>query len=233
MKPQIEQLAVFVDAENAESKFIDRILVKLQDLGEINSIRAYADWSKPNLEPWVVKLRKHAIEAVHQLSSQSGKNSSDLLLGISATDVLHTSPQITIFVIVSSDGDFSSLVHKIRSYNKRAVGVGNNSTPQAFRRACNSFIFTNTLRSTHPITGTKESLLRQVETAFAMGCDSLGNCLLSTLGNLLKINNPDFNVDDYDKKSLFGLVHTLEPHFEVIADPPRPVYIRRSQAGNK
>lgn len=232
MKTQIEQLAVFFDIENAESKKADRVFAKLQDLGNLALKKGYADWGKPNLKPWEAKVRKHAVETVHQLSTRSGKNSSDLCLSIDAMDILHTSPQITIFVIVSSDGDFSPLAHKIKSYNKIVIGVGNNTTPQAFRRACTMFIFTDSLKEAHPVTGTKESLLNQFDLAFSQGVDATGNCLLSTLNNYLKRNNPDFNVDDYGKKSLFGLAHTMEPHYEVIAVPPRPVYIRRGRIGN-
>lgn len=225
---QTEQLAVFIASENTEAKLIDRIIIRLKELGEINSIRAYANLSNPNLEPWVFKLRKHGIEAIYRLPNQSDQNPDSLSISIDVLDNLHTSPQITTFVIVSNEGDFSALANKIKSCNKKVIGIGNSDTPQVFRRACNSFIFTNTLRDVHPITGTKESLLSQVEMAFVMGVDLTGYCLFKTLERLIKKNNPDFNVEDYGKYSLFGLLHELSPHFEVIAEPPKAIYIKRS-----
>ena len=43
------------------------------------------------------------------------------------------------FCIVSSDSDFTRLVSRLRESGKMVIGMGENKTPEPFRKACDKF----------------------------------------------------------------------------------------------
>ena len=113
-------------------------------LGEASARRVYGDFSRPQLAGWKKKAGTLALVPHQQFANTTGKNSSDIALVIDAMDLLHAG-RFDGFVLVSSDSDFTRLASRIREQGLRVYGIGQRQTPDAFRRACNHFIFVENL----------------------------------------------------------------------------------------
>jgi uncharacterized LabA/DUF88 family protein len=139
-----KRFALLIDADNAQAKAIDAILTEAARYGDATSRRCYGDWTNTQLGPWKSVLNKHAIQPMQQFAYTSGKNASDSALIIDAMDLLYTG-KFNGFFLVSSDSDFTKLATRLREAGLEVIGIGRRSTPEAFRAACNKFIFTETI----------------------------------------------------------------------------------------
>jgi uncharacterized LabA/DUF88 family protein len=139
-----KRFALLIDADNAQAKAIDAILTEAARYGDVTSRRCYGDWTHPRLGPWKSVLNKHAIQPMQQFAYTSGKNATDSALIIDAMDLLYTG-KFNGFFLVSSDSDFTKLATRLREAGLEVIGIGRRLTPEAFRAACNKFIFTETI----------------------------------------------------------------------------------------
>ncbi|MDO9047827.1 MAG: NYN domain-containing protein [Methylobacter sp.] len=139
-----KRFALLIDADNAQAKAIDAILTEAARYGDATSRRCYGDWTNTRLGSWKSVLNKHAIQPMQQFAYTSGKNATDSALIIDAMDLLYTG-KFNGFFLVSSDSDFTKLATRIREAGLEVIGIGRRSTPEAFRAACNKFIFTETI----------------------------------------------------------------------------------------
>ncbi len=139
-----KRFALLIDADNAQAKAIDAILTEAARYGDVTSRRCYGDWTNTQLGSWKTVLNKNAIQPMQQFSYTVGKNATDSALIIDAMDLLYTG-KFNGFFLVSSDSDFTKLATRIREAGLEVIGIGKRSTPEAFRAACNKFIFTETI----------------------------------------------------------------------------------------
>jgi uncharacterized LabA/DUF88 family protein len=131
-------IALLIDADNAPASKIGDILNDLASYGECNIRRAYGNWTKPELSGWTKELHDAAIRPIQQFDLTSHKNASDMALAIDAVELLHsTGPEA--FAIVSSDSDFTPLVHYLREKGAAVYGYGREKTPAPFQSACTKF----------------------------------------------------------------------------------------------
>ena len=137
-----KRFALLIDADNAQAKAIDAILTEAARYGDATSRRCYGDWTNTQLGSWKSVLNKHAIQPMQQFAYTSGKNATDSALIIDAMDLLYTG-KFNGFFLVSSDSDFTKLATRLREAGLEVIGIGKRSTPEAFRAACNKFIFTD------------------------------------------------------------------------------------------
>lgn len=144
MKINDKRFALLIDADNAQAKAIDAILTEAARYGDATSRRCYGDWTNTQLGSWKNVLNKHAIQPMQQFAYTSGKNATDSALIIDAMDLLYTG-KFNGFFLVSSDSDFTKLATRLREAGLEVIGIGRRSTPEAFRAACNKFIFTETI----------------------------------------------------------------------------------------
>lgn len=144
---QQPQLAVLIDADNANAKRIDGLLAEVAKYGRATTKRAYGDWTNTHLGSWKQTLARHAIQPMQQFSNTRGKNSTDSALIIDAMDLLYTE-RFDGFCIVSSDSDFTRLASRIREAGLMVYGFGERKTPQPFVRACDRFIYVEVLGQT-------------------------------------------------------------------------------------
>ena len=149
------QIAVFMDFENvatsAEANYGDFDVTAVADLlrsrGRLLIKRAYGDWGRfhryrrPMLENGIDLLQLYSV-GIQQ------KNRADVRLAIDAMEAVFTRPNIDVYAIVSGDSDFTELIHKLRDYGKYTIGIGlHSATSDLLRRACDEFIFYETLIS--------------------------------------------------------------------------------------
>lgn len=140
----IKRFALLIDADNAQAKAIDAILTEAARYGDVTSRRCYGDWTNPQSKSWKEVLNKHAIQPKQQFPYTVGKNATDSALIIDAMDLLYTG-KFDGFFLVSSDSDFTRLATRLRESGLEVIGIGRRKTPEAFRSACNKFIFTETI----------------------------------------------------------------------------------------
>jgi uncharacterized LabA/DUF88 family protein len=139
-----KRFALLIDADNAQAKAMDAILTEAARYGDVSSRRCYGDWTNPLSKSWKGVLNKYAIQPIQQFAYTVGKNATDSALIIDAMDLLYTN-KFNGFFLVSSDSDFTKLATRLRESGLEVIGIGKITTPEAFRAACNKFIFTETI----------------------------------------------------------------------------------------
>lgn len=137
-------LAVLFDADNTSKDYVKAILDACARYGRAIIKRSYGDWTAPSLHGWVSVFREFAIRPIQQFRFTSGKNITDSAMTIDAMDILH-SKDVDVFVLVSSDSDFTGLATRIREEGLRVIGVGRRITPLTFVNACDEFLLLENL----------------------------------------------------------------------------------------
>ena len=135
----IRNVALLIDADNAQASTLDPVLTVLAELGTVNVRRAYGNWSKPGLNSWRDKLVAFGVEPQQQFDLTKGKNATDMKMIIDAMDLLYRG-RVGAFGIMSSDSDFMPLATRIRQDGIDCYGFGTSRTPAAFQNACTRFI---------------------------------------------------------------------------------------------
>jgi len=160
MNNDYAQVAIFIDYDNIEISVTDtlgkdvdvewkNILEMASRTGRTVIRRAYADWAAQSGAQR--ELLGLGIDLVH-VSSKRGKNAADIRIVIDALEMLQNSnSQVTHVVLVSGDGDFTELVHRLRSFGKVVIGVGVSGTSAEYLvNACDEFIFYDKLIAVTP-----------------------------------------------------------------------------------
>ncbi len=238
---QLPNLAVLIDAENISKNKIEPILYEISKFGMASVKRAYGDWSKGELQKWRKTLLEHAVIPIQHFSYSTGKNSSDFALVIDAMDLLYTG-HFQGFCIVSSDGDFTRLVSRLRESGMRVYGFGESKTPKSFVNACDRFINIQNLGdsevgetspSIRPLESpeTRKELLEILLKAVEACADDEGWAYLADIGNYIRRVSPGFDPRTYGHKKLGQVFESLESLFEIDdrsskGSPMKLLYIR-------
>ena len=138
-QPNLNNIALLIDADNASADGIDPVLTVLAELGQVNIRRAYGNWAKPGLKKWDKISHKFGLQAVQQFDLTKGKNATDMAMTIDAMDLMYRG-KVDGFGIMSSDSDFTPLVARLRQEGLIVYGFGSAQAPEAFRTACTRYI---------------------------------------------------------------------------------------------
>jgi len=133
-------IAMFIDADNAPAKHIEKVITDLATYGAVNVRKAYGNWKNPHIKSWEDILHEYAIQPIQQFDLTKGKNATDMAMIIDAMDILYTK-NVDIFCIISSDCDFTPLVMRVLAEGKQVFGFGERKTPIAFVNACSRFLY--------------------------------------------------------------------------------------------
>lgn len=217
-------IAILVDADNAEPKKMQAIVEKIATYGRITTKRIYGNWQKDTLKNWEDVIKTFAFHAVQQFDYVKGKNATDMALVIDAMELLHTR-RYDAFVIVSSDSDYTPLNIKLRETGIYIVGIGKQSASEAFKRSCDDFIEIETLSgknsSKQSVTATTERNTAQDEkespcspeyeelhrflkygTEVEGWADEEGFVNVASIGQYIKRVKPDFDIKKFGAKKL-------------------------------
>ena len=137
-----KKIALFIDAENISSDYAKFIFDKVSSYGEIIIKRIYADWTNEQPKNWKDNIGEYSITAIQCFTFASKKNSSDMYLTTDIAEILYEK-NIDIFIIVSSDSDYTSWVQKIREKGKQALGFGELKTIKSYVNSFNEFFYLN------------------------------------------------------------------------------------------
>jgi uncharacterized LabA/DUF88 family protein len=154
------QVAIFIDYDNIEISVTDtlgkdvdvewkKILEEASHIGRTVLRRAYADWAaQSGAQRDLLGL---GIDLVH-VSSKRGKNAADIRIVIDALEMLHNpQSEVTHVLLVSGDGDFTELVHRLRGGGIFVLGVGVSGTSAEYLvNACDEFIYYDKLIAAAP-----------------------------------------------------------------------------------
>lgn len=231
---QSRRLALVIDADNAQPSLIQPVLLAAASRGRVTVRRIYGDWTSPNMTSWKAYLLDHSIRPIQQFRIVGGKNATDSAMIIDAMDLLH-SGLVDGFCIVSSDSDFTSLARRIQESGLFVMGVGRRTTPVAFQRACEEFVFTDDMRATPPLSAPKKKpsavparieqprkprnrqpdaqILELLSQGIRSATDEdSGWAGIGRVGQIVRQYEPGFSHKDYGHASLSGL---LESHPEL------------------
>lgn len=219
--PTTDNLAVLVDADNAQASVIPELLAEVASYGTATVKRAYGDWTTPNLTGWKDVLHVHAIQPIQQFRYTTGKNATDSALIIEAMDLLHGG-KVDGFCLVSSDSDFTRLATRIREAGLSVYGFGEQKTPKPFVAACDKFIFTEILRKPSPGSPAEvpvqAPLKPLLSSAISAAAQEDGWALLAIVGGLVLKNDPSFDPRNFGFKKLGELVKS-QSYLEVKSSP--------------
>ena len=150
------QVAVFIDYDNIDisveeafGKSMDvdwnSIFQTASQMGRVVLRRAYADWAEAATKQR--QLLGMGVELVH-VNSKRGKNAADIRIVIDALEMYYSDNNaFSHLVLVSGDGDFTELVHRLRAHGKQVIGIGLSATSAEYLvNACDKFIFYDKLQ---------------------------------------------------------------------------------------
>jgi uncharacterized LabA/DUF88 family protein len=148
---QDSQVAVFIDYDNIEisvtelfgkSADVDwhRIFNYASQVGRVVVRRAYADWAEAASRQR--QLLSLGVELVH-VNSKRGKNAADIRIVLDVMELFYSGKDaFTHVLLVSGDGDFTELVHRLRAQGKTVIGLGvSGTTADYLVNACDKFVF--------------------------------------------------------------------------------------------
>lgn len=209
-----EKIAVFIDADNAPAKKIDKVLSELACYGVVNIRKAYGNWKNQNLKPWEDVLHEFAIQPIQQFDLTKGKNATDMALVIDVMDTLYTK-DIDVICLISSDCDFTPLVTRSLADGKFVIGFGERKAPLAFVNSCSRFLYLDEVEQEVPAqkkaynikSDTKLiNLLRQAIEAVE---DDDGWAMLGPTGTHIS-NHASFDQRNYGFKKLSDLFMAID-----------------------
>jgi len=208
-------LAVLIDADNVPARHAAAIMREVASIGEPALRRVYGDWSNEHLKGWKSPIRELGLVAHQETANTTGKNASDIGLVIDAMDILH-SGRFDIFVIVSSDSDFTALVNRMREQGLTVIGIGEKKTHDSLRNVYNRFILIENLEGTAaPDTPTNDTaqankalpLFREAMNLIETEDDWYN---LSQIGQSIQARHADFDARTYGHNKLSALVAALD-----------------------
>ncbi|PHX03527.1 NYN domain-containing protein [Vibrio splendidus] len=215
MKEEKEKIGLFIDADNAPAKKIDKILSELARYGVVNIRKAYGNWKNQNLKAWEDVLHEYAIQPIQQFDLTKGKNATDMALVIDVMDVLYTK-DIDVICLVSSDCDFTPLVTRTLADGKTVIGFGERKAPSPFVNSCSKFLYLDDdpKEARHPVVKDKQlhrdtrlmNLLRQAVEATE---EENGWASLGPIGNHIS-NHASFDQRNYGFKKLSDLFVAID-----------------------
>jgi uncharacterized LabA/DUF88 family protein len=219
------RLAVLIDADNAQASITEGLLAEVAKYGTAHVKRAYGDWTAPNLRGWKDQLLAQSIQPIQQFAYTTGKNATDSAMVIDAMDLLY-SGKLDGFCIVSSDSDFTRLAARLRESGMTVYGFGERKTPKPFVAACDKFVYIENLRfadedAASDTTGAKPAkpkpataaqlkgdaaLVSLLRNAVEGASDDDGWAPLSSVGNIITNQRPDFDSRSYGYGKLSDLI---------------------------
>ena len=237
MDPQTSRVAVLIDADNASAAHAAEIFEEVARHGEANVRRIYGDFSGTRLRAWREQMQPLAIVPQQQFNYTTGKNAADITLVIDAMDLMHTGA-VDIFCLISSDSDFTRLAQRLRENGKTVMGFGERKTPEAFRNACNRFIYLDNLGPAATEQATEEATETEklppskatplILKAMAGHEDEDGWASLGGIGTRLNSIAPDFDPRNYGLGKLSDVVRKAGA-FEIDKSDSRHLRVRQRQ----
>jgi len=125
----------------------EAITLLCRDYGNAVIRRAYADWANPQFGRYQQDLAMNGVDLIQVVRFGAvRKNAADIRMAVDAMETLITHPEVSVFVLVAGDGDYTPLVQRLREFGKHVVGVGTeaNASPRLVS-VCSEYKYWGTL----------------------------------------------------------------------------------------
>ena len=220
------RIALLIDADNTQLSKVGLVIDEIAAHGRIVVRRAYGNWRKDTLKKWEGEVKRLAIRAVQQFDYVSGKNATDMALVIDAMDLL-ANGDYDAFVIMASDSDYTPLAIRLQESGVQVFGAGERKTPEAFRNACDEFIYLENLGAKSEKKPKQDendkkrqndeySRLHQLlKDGLNKYADDAGYADMADVGNFVKRAWPDFDTRSFGCQKLSELLETFPKKYEI------------------
>jgi len=219
----LPRLALLIDAENVQLQLVEEIFAKASEFGTPVIRRAYACYTSSQVHSWRSSpYARIGVTPIHVPSVTKGKNAADISLAIDAMEIA-MSGKADVVCIVTSDGDFSMLGHKLREHGVSVLGVGDQRSPDGWRGACDTFLLVDQPASPKKKSAAAENAnkplpprmpMKELAAAVVDIMADRPTVALAVVGHDLKELDPHFTPKRYGFKNLSGLVGSLS-HYGV------------------
>lgn len=132
-------VAILIDSEDMSMNLADDVFLAAEGYGEVVVKRAYGDWSKKGLLPWIDYARGKGIRLIQASDNTGGTPTSEKGLIADAIQLLYTS-NVDVICMASESGDLSTPATMIRENGFEAVGIGTDLIPAGARAAFSDFV---------------------------------------------------------------------------------------------
>ena len=233
----LKNIALLIDADNTTPAGIDPVLTVMAELGQVNIRRAYGNFAKQGLSKWDKITNKYGIRPQQQFDISKGKNATDMAMTIDAIDLLYQG-KVDGFGLMSSDGDFTPLVTRLRQDGIVVYGFGSAKAPDAFKSVCTRFIdidqlIRNAASDDAPsVRGASSNAAGDADLMDLIGAaykeakkDDDGFAKLQQVGQIAG-NRSSFDVRNYGFKSLSDLFASLE-NFKIERREGNQIFVKR------
>lgn len=127
------RVCLLVDADNACPQDIDEVMEHACGLGDVVTKRIFGGGHI--LEAWKSAALRHRMDVAHQYAFTAKKNASDIAMTIGAMDLLRDGDH-GVFCLMTSDSDFTPLVHRLCKAGMLVHGFGSSLAPKALVESC-------------------------------------------------------------------------------------------------
>tara|TARA_B100001123_G_C15161707_1_gene967712 strand:+ start:385 stop:1074 length:690 start_codon:yes stop_codon:yes gene_type:complete len=208
------RFALFIDGDNISPRSIDSILDILKKRGRILIKRVYADFSQENMKKWCSTSLENSIEPI-QVWRLNGKNSSDLRITADCVELMYQDNiNIDNFVLATGDGDFITLINKLKMNGHYVLGVSQTmkSTSDYLPKSCDEFIILDRIKNNTKTKGdngrAKQELIRKIKSTL----EDTDNheMILSKLKDKLLELNPTFSELNFGYDKFGSLINSIK-----------------------
>ncbi|WP_291950281.1 NYN domain-containing protein [Campylobacter sp.] len=203
-----KSIAVFIDAENIPSKYAKSIFDIASEYGEIVIKRIYGDWTQKNIQNWKEQIAQYSIIAMQQFNFIANKNSSDMYLITEIMSVFYEK-DIDIFVIASSDSDYTSLIQKLKEAKKQVIGMGLKQAVKSYVNSFNEFFYLDKDDSKDKAID-KEYIKDLIDITEAL-IEEKGRAEYAQIRSNMNRKHANFTPQNFDFKNFRALVKELLP----------------------
>ena len=226
------RIAVYLDYENlaigarenlgADFDFAN-VADALAERGRVIVRQAYADWSYFDKDRRMLTRHQVELTDIPQKMGGSRKNAADIKMAIDAVELALDRTYISTFVIGTGDSDLSPLVHKLREFDRRVIGLGvKGSTSKLLPPACDEFLFyDNLVGDTKKKQGGRADLSVVLTTLAGLEESTSGPVRCAALRRAVLRKDPTFTESDLGYRNFNGLLKGLADQGFVSLDGTR------------
>ncbi|WP_392340718.1 NYN domain-containing protein [Moritella marina] len=219
--------AVLVDGENASYNDYPLILEEVEKHGLVAIKWVYADWTSPRQSGWKDVLHNTATSPKQQF--HYGKDAADHALVMDAIELINKNTRINAVCIVSSDGGFYSLAQRIREHGLHVMAIGQEKTPDRFRKACHNFVYTTNLSASDTSIGQELGVDTLLIAAYKKCAQTNEPVYLGDMGKMLKTLDSSFDPRTYQFMTLKKLIKDKDDIFTIVDEQIDRCFIKLKQ----
>lgn len=135
-----KNVAMFIDGENVAATFGELIMQIANGVGVINFTKVYGRQKDDSTREWTAFAQTHDMKDI-RLSGGPAKNKVDKKLIKDVKKSMNECRGVDIYIIVSGDHGYSTLIKELRSNGKKVIVIGrkNNTSAKLMKAASACF----------------------------------------------------------------------------------------------